>query len=102
MGAVAREEQTTFSWAFHIPKGKLHSFKTQKRQSVQMYSYFLERLGRNDFQEIDKRQLGDTLAYLMKYIEKTGERIVYSKGLYQYFISNIEMGDIAARVGIEE
>ncbi len=38
----------------------------------------------------------------MKYIDKTGERIVYSKGLYQYFISDIEREDIAARVGIEE
>lgn len=38
----------------------------------------------------------------MKYIDKTGERIVYSKRLYQYFISDIEREDIAARVGIEE
>lgn len=100
-----------FHRLFHIAKGKLlgeliaeqgYSFKRQKRQRVQMHSYFLERFGRNDFQEIDKRQLGDTLAYLMKYIEKTGERIVYSKGLYQYFISDIEREDIAARVGIEE
>ena len=105
------KQRLHFHGLFHIPKGKMigelitkqdYSFKTQRRQSVEMNSYFLERFGRNDFQELDKRFLGETLAYLMKYIDKTGERIVYSKGLYQYFISDIEREDIAARVGIEE
>ena len=105
------KQRLHFHGLFHIPKGKMigelvtkqdFSFKTQKRQSVEMNSYFLERFGRNDFQELDKRFLGETLAYLMKYINKTGERIVYSKGLYQYFISDIEGEGIAARVGIEE
>ena len=51
---------------------------------------------------LDKRLLGESLAYLMKYIEKTGERIVYSKGLYQYFISDIMDEDIVCRIGQED
>lgn len=42
------------------------------------------------------------MAYLMKYIEKTGERIVYSKGLYQYFISDIMDEDIISTIGMED
>jgi len=38
----------------------------------------------------------------MKYIEKTGERIVYSKGLPQYFISDILEEDIVCTIGQED
>ena len=31
----------------------------------------------------------EALNYMLKYIEKTGERIVYSRGLPQFFISDI-------------
>lgn len=44
----------------------------------------------------------EDMAYLMKYIEKTGERIVYSKGLYQYFISDIMDEDIISTIGMED
>ena len=46
--------------------------------------------------------LGNALAYLMKYIEKTGEKIVYSKGLPQYFISDILQEDIVCTIGQED
>lgn len=38
----------------------------------------------------------------MKYIEKTGEKIVYSKGLPQYFISDILDEDIVCTIGQED
>ncbi len=38
----------------------------------------------------------------MKYIEKIGEKIVYSKGLYQYFISDIMDEDIVCTIGQED
>lgn len=38
----------------------------------------------------------------MKYIEKTGEKIVYSKGLYQYFLSDVIDDDVICRTGREE
>lgn len=42
------------------------------------------------------------MAYIIKYIEKTGEKIVYSKGLPQYFISDITDDDVACRIGLED
>ena len=42
------------------------------------------------------------MAYILKYIEKSGERIVYSRGLPQYFISDILPEDVVMKVGQEE
>ena len=60
-----------------------------RMQTILQNDYFEKRFGRNDFKELNPHLLGESIAYLMKYIEKTGEKIVYSKGLYQYFISEI-------------
>lgn len=38
----------------------------------------------------------------MKYLEKTGEKIVYSKGLPQYFISDIMEDNIVTTIGLED
>ena len=38
----------------------------------------------------------------MKYIEKTDEKIVYSKGLPQFFISDILDNDIVCTIGQED
>lgn len=42
------------------------------------------------------------MKYLIKYIEKTGEKIVYSKGLPQFFISDIAEEDIVCKIGAED
>lgn len=44
-------------------------------------------------------RIGDALAYLMKYIEKSGKKIVYSKGLPQFFISDIMDEDVVCSYG---
>lgn len=71
-------------------------------QTVNMNTYFEERFGRNDFKVLNNRLLGESLSYLMKYIEKSGEKIVYSKGLYQYFISDIMDDDVVSTIGQED
>ena len=42
------------------------------------------------------------MAYIMKYIEKSGEKIIYSKGLPQYFISDILEDDVVCNIGLED
>lgn len=100
-----------FHGLFNVPDDKLlgnmevirdFSIPKHKMQESLQSSYFYERFGRNDFRELNPQLLGESLAYLMKYIEKTGEKIVYSKGLYQYFISDIMDGDVAATIGQED
>ena len=74
---------------------------THQMQTILQNDYFAKRFGRNDFKELNPFILGDSIAYLMKYIEKTGEKIVYSKGLYQFFISDIMDEDIVCPTGQE-
>ena len=101
-----------FHGIFYIPDGTMpgqfieiedYNFNTHKRQITNQSIYFNERFGRSDFEPInDPRRMGDAMAYLMKYIEKSGEKIVYSKGLPQYFISDILDEDVVCRIGMEE
>ena len=116
MGVWERAPKTNrlhFHGLFNIPinsmPGTLNVVKdydtiSHKMQNSIQSSYFNERFGRSDFKEIDEqeRRLGDALAYLMKYIEKTGEKIVYSKNLPQYFISDILDTDIVCTIGQED
>ena len=101
-----------FHGVFHIPEGTLsgemeeiksYSFATHKRQVMMQNSFFLKRFGRNDFEKItDENRIGDALSYLMKYIEKSGEKIVYSRGLPQFFISDVMDEDVACTMGEEQ
>lgn len=101
-----------FHGLFHIPENTLpgefterndYSFNEHKRKTTVENSYFKERFGRNDFVCTSNTQfLGEALAYLMKYIEKSGEKIVYSRNLPQYFISDIMDEDIADRIGVDD
>ncbi len=100
-----------FHGVFYIPDGTMpgflcethdYNFKSHRRTKTVQNSYFKEKFGRCDFEKIeDHRRIGDALAYLMKYIEKSGEKIVYSKGLPQYFISDIMDDDVICSYGLE-
>ena len=116
MGVWERAPKTNrlhFHGLFNIPPNampgqiiEVRDYSTQfnKMQKTFQSTYFNERFGRSDFKEIDEqeRRLGNALAYLMKYIEKTGEKIIYSKGLPQYFISDIMDDDVVCTIGQED
>lgn len=105
------KQRLHFHGLFKVPKngmvGQLYektdySTVLHTMQTVNMNTYFEERFGRNDFKVLNNRLLGESLSYLMKYIEKSGEKIVYSKGLYQYFISDIMDDDVVSTIGQED
>lgn len=80
-----------------------YSLVTKTRQRTNQNTYFLNRFGRNDFSPIPhKSLLGNAMAYLMKYIEKSGEKIVYSRNTPTYFISDIMDDDIVCTIGQED
>ena len=107
-----KKKRLHFHGIFHIPDGTMpgmmievndYSFSTRKRQITRQNSYFNERFGRSDFETIeDKQMLGGAIAYIVKYLEKTGEKIVYSKGLPQFFVSDIMEEDVACPFGLED
>lgn len=101
-----------FHGIFYIPEntmpGKMeeissYSFTTHRRQTTNQNTYFAREFGRNDFSPIEgDGDIYSGLAYIMKYIEKSGEKIVYSKGLPQFFISDVMTKDIVCYMGQEE
>lgn len=67
------------------------------------YSFFAQKFGRNDFKPVTHSdELPQAIRYLTKYLEKTGEKLVYSRGLYQYFVTDIMNEDIVCTYGIDD
>ena len=107
-----KKQRLHFHGLFNIPDGTMpplmievndYNFNTHRRQITHQNTYFNDRFGRSDFETIkDNSTLGSAVAYIMKYLEKTGEKIVYSKGLPQYFISDIMDEDIICPIGLED
>lgn len=99
-----------FHGIFNIPDNTLpgtllaykdYNLNSQSMQITYQSLYFNERFGRSDFKSIeDHVHLRESINYLLKYIEKTNEKIVYSKGLSQYFITDIIDSDVICNVGI--
>ena len=68
-----------------------------------MKTFFNKRFGRSDFKPINTQaDLSKELSYIMKYLEKTGEKVVYSKNLPQFFISDIMDEDVVTTIGQED
>lgn len=107
-----KKKRLHFHGLFYIPDTSILGFPTErkdysfaKHDMVTTHSFTnIEKLfGRGDFEEIiHDTYLGFALSYIMKYLEKTGERIVYSKGLPQFFISDIMDDDIICTIGQED
>ncbi len=107
-----KKKRLHFHGLFYIPEGTLpgkmldvedYNFNARKRQITHQNTYFNERFGRSDFEPIEDRQrLGGAIAYIVKYIEKTGEKIVYSRGLPQFFLSDVMEEDIVCPFGVED
>ena len=100
-----------FHGLFNIPENAMvgeltehrdYSTKMHRMQTTLQNSYFTERFGRNDFEPINKHELPNATAYLMKYIEKSGERIGYSKNTPTYFVSDILDDDVVCTIGQED
>ena len=99
-----------FHGIFVIPKMideiveiKDYSTKTHKMQITYQNTFFLERFGRNDFREIENNALVyQAVQYILKYIRKTGEKVIYSKHLHTYFVSDILASDVVCTIGQED
>lgn len=73
-----------------------------RMQTTYQNTHFLRYFGRNDFKAIDKNDVVQSVRYLLKYIEKSGERLVYGGDLPTYFKSDVMDEDIACHTGIDD
>ena len=103
------KQRLHFHGIFYIPEGTMpgqmmdvndFNFKSKRRKITHQNTYFNEHFGRSDFEKIENDYvLQDAMNYLMKYIEKSGERIVYYGDLPQYFVSDVMEDDIICPYG---
>ena len=112
MGVFERAPDTGrlhFHGLFYIPDGEMvgnieekedYSTKQGKMQIRHENSFFLKAFGRNDFEGISMKELknGQTLEYILKYIEKTGERVVYSRGIPSQVCMELPDTEIVGRL----
>lgn len=86
-----------------IAETKDYNTKAHRMQTAHQNTYFLERYGRNDFQPLGSpEEVQHSLGYLMKYIEKSGEKLIYGGKLPTYFVSDVIDEDILAPYGIDD
>ena len=94
-----------FHGLLYVPDGEMignitkrtdYSTAQGKMQTTHPNDFFEKTFGRNDFEELDEMELrhGQTLNYILKYIGKTGERIVYSRGIPTEVCVKVKADDI--------
>ena len=101
-----------FHGIFHIPDGgmignleeiKDYDTRRHRRQKTLQNTHFLKHFGRNDFKPIcHPDDVSSAVKYITKYIEKSGERLVYGGKLPTFFKSDILEDDIACPIGIDD
>lgn len=96
-----------FHGIFYIPQmvgdlieTKDYSTKTKRMQVTNQNTHFLKQFGRNDFQALGRREeVIFSVRYLMKYIEKSNEKLIYGGKLPTYFVADIDDEDIVCPIG---
>ncbi|MDE6398776.1 MAG: hypothetical protein K2L51_05590 [Clostridiales bacterium] len=94
-----------FHGLVYIPDGEMlgkiyeredYSTALHKMQITHPNTFFEENFGRCDFEELTDMKLrhGNTMEYILKYIDKTGERIVYSRGIPTEIVKQIPKTEI--------
>lgn len=98
-----------FHALMYIPEDKMigeiieqkdYSTKDHKMQITHSNTFFAETFGRNDFEDLSQNEIryGNTLEYLTKYLHKTNEKIVYSRGIPTEIYKEIDDKDIAVEM----
>ncbi len=112
MGVWERGKDTNrlhFHALVDIPDGEMvgsfedltdYNKKTGKQKTITQNTFFAEKFGRNEFDDIGgvSYLYGKAIAYLMKYMEKQNARVVCSKGLYQYFRTDVQGKDVVGKM----
>ena len=107
-----RTERLHFHALLKVPEGTMpgrleevvdFNMKTHKPKKTVQNTFFNKKFGRTDFETIitHPQEYIEAVEYILKYVFKTGERIVYSRGLPMYLSGDVNSEDVLARTGIE-
>ena len=75
-----------------------------KQKTITQNTFFAEKFGRNEFDDISFCDMvyGKAIGYIMKYMEKNNAKAVYSRGLYEYFLTDIQGKDVVGKFEITD
>ena len=100
-----------FHGIFYIPEGgmvgelkevKDYDTRKHRQQKTWQNTYFETNFGRNDFKDIVlPRHVSDAAKYITKYMEKSGERLVFGGDLPTYFFSDVMEEDAICPYGVD-
>lgn len=115
VGVWERGEDTNrlhFHGIFYIPDGKMigklekvkdYDTRNHRMQTTYQNTHFLKQFGRNDFKDIATQDdISEAAKYITKYMEKSGERLVYGGKLPTYFRSDVLDEDVICTFGIDD
>ena len=86
-----------------LEKIKDYDTRNHRMQTTYQNSHFLKHFGRNDFKDIATQEdISYAAKYITKYMEKSGERLVYGGKLPTYFLSDILDEDVACPYGVDD
>ena len=106
-----KTDRLHFHGLFYIPEATMPGIlepvtdfdtRSKRMRTTLQSTYFNEHFGRSDFEELNPHTLRINLQYLLKYIEKSGEKIMYSRQMKQYLVSDIREDDVATPFGKED
>lgn len=102
MGVFERAPQTGrlhFHALLYVPENQMvgniiekqdYSTKKHCMQTTHENSFFASAFGRNDFEELKPVMRNECIGYILKYLEKTGEKIIYSRGVPAEIYTSID------------
>ncbi len=106
------KERLHFHGIFYIPENSMigeltevkdYSTKQHKMQTTFQNTHFLQQFGRNDFEPLGrKEEVTQSVRYLLKYIEKSGEKLIYGGKLPTTFNSDILDEEVVCGYGVDE
>ena len=107
-----RTKRLHFHGLIYAPEGTMpgemikkrdYNLNTHRMQTTIQNTYFNERFGRSDFESVVRVPMmyDRAVGYILKYIEKTGEKLVYSRGTPMYLIADVDEKDVLTRMGEE-
>lgn len=109
--STKNKERLHFHGIFYIPEngmiGKIeqvtdYDTRKHRKQTTYQNTHFLKHFGRNDFKGICKYEIKPSVRYLLKYIEKSGEKLVFGGKLPTYIKGSILDEDIICPTGIDD
>jgi hypothetical protein len=80
---------------------KDYSTTAHRMQTTIQNTHFNEQFGRSDFEKLTTPyELKSSIEYILKYIEKSGEKIHYGGKLPTYFVCDIDEEDVVTTMGV--